>query len=120
MFSESISVPHVNLPQWADIILILCASANTIAKIANGFADNLLTAALLNATCPVMLVPSMNKKMWTKPSVQRNIDKLVKDCIIVCVFEVMTFEVATLTNEEGVSVDFPKLVLQLSRLIRSL
>ncbi|RXZ82786.1 phosphopantothenoylcysteine decarboxylase [Paenibacillaceae bacterium] len=120
MFSEGLSVPHVNLPLWADVFLILCASANSIAKIANGHSDNLLTAAVLNASCPVILVPSMNKQMWRKPSVQRNIDTLVKDAIIVCAFEVRVFEAATLTSEEGISVDFPKLILRLSRVIRTL
>lgn len=122
MFTEDIPVPHVNLPRWADLFLILCASSNTIAKIAHGHSDNLLTASVLNAECPIILVPSMNERMWKKPSVQRNVDLLREDSIIVEEFNVRAFEVANLesTEGEGVSVDFPHLILKLSRLIRKL
>src|SRR5579862_5281788 len=54
---------HVELGLWADVFIIAPASANTIAKLANGFCDNLLTAACLSARCPVFIAPAMDADM---------------------------------------------------------
>ena len=67
---------HVELGLWADLLLIAPATANTIAKIANGQADNLLLATYLSARCDVAVAPAMDLDMWKHPSTQENINKL--------------------------------------------
>lgn len=67
---------HVALGLWADALVIAPASANTVAKAANGFCDNLLTATYLSARCPVFLAPAMDLDMYAHPAVQRNLNKL--------------------------------------------
>lgn len=68
---------HVQLGLWADLMLIAPVSANTIAKIATGLCDNLLTAAYLSAKCPVYFAPAMDLDMWKHPSTQNNVQKLL-------------------------------------------
>ncbi len=77
-FSEDTGVwnNHVELGLWADYVLISPASANTIAKMANGLCDNLLSAVYLSAKCPVLLAPAMDLDMWKHSSTQSNIQKL--------------------------------------------
>lgn len=67
---------HVNLGLWADVFLIAPATANTIAKISSGIADNFLLASVLAAKCPVMLSPSMDDDMYKNPVTVANIEKL--------------------------------------------
>lgn len=67
---------HVDLGIWADLYLIAPASANTIAKMANGIADNLLLTSYLSAKCPVMVAPAMDLDMFKHPVTQENIEKL--------------------------------------------
>jgi len=67
---------HLELVRNADAYLIAPASANTIAKLAHGLADNLLTSAALAATCPVLVAPAMNNHMWEHPATQANLDIL--------------------------------------------
>lgn len=67
---------HVTLALWADAIIIAPASANTIAKLANGFCDNLLTAVYLSARCPVYVAPAMDLDMWAHKSTQDNVNRL--------------------------------------------
>lgn len=67
---------HVKLALWADFMLIAPASANTIAKFANGFCDHLLAAVYLSARCPVYLAPAMDLDMWAHKSTQDNITQL--------------------------------------------
>lgn len=67
---------HVMLGRWADIMLIAPASANTIAKMANGECNNLLLAAYLSATCPVHFAPAMDEDMYHHPSFEDNCRKL--------------------------------------------
>lgn len=64
---------HVELGLWADLVLIAPASANTIAKMANGLVDNLLTAVYLSAKCPVYFAPAMDLDMWKHEATQNNI-----------------------------------------------
>src|SRR5438067_5114403 len=64
---------HLELVRNADAFLIAPASANTIAKLAYGLADNLLTSAALAATCPVLVAPAMNHHMWEHPATQANL-----------------------------------------------
>jgi len=63
---------HIELAEWADAIVLAPVSANTLAKIAYGIADNLLTNTLLAANCTVLFAPAMNTTMWLQPSVQEN------------------------------------------------
>lgn len=67
---------HVELGLWADYMLIAPASANTIAKMANGLCDNLLSAVYLSAKCPVFFAPAMDLDMWKHESTQQNIAQL--------------------------------------------
>ena len=68
--------PHITYSQNADLFLIAPASANTIAKMANGIADNVLTASYLAAKCPVAVAPAMNETMYENPATQANINTL--------------------------------------------
>lgn len=68
---------HVELGIWADFLIIAPATANTIAKIANGLCDNLLSAVYLSAKCKVYLAPAMDLDMWKHASTQNNIQKLI-------------------------------------------
>jgi phosphopantothenoylcysteine decarboxylase / phosphopantothenate---cysteine ligase len=67
---------HVDLGMWADALLIAPASANTLAKMANGTCDNLLIAVYLSARCPVFFAPAMDLDMWQHPSTQKNLSAL--------------------------------------------
>jgi phosphopantothenoylcysteine decarboxylase/phosphopantothenate--cysteine ligase len=70
---------HVSLGMWADAYLIAPATANTIGKMANGIADNLLLTSYLSAKCPVFVAPAMDLDMFAHPAVQKNIETL-KSC----------------------------------------
>jgi phosphopantothenoylcysteine decarboxylase / phosphopantothenate---cysteine ligase len=67
---------HVDLGLWADAYLIAPASANTIGKMANGIADNLLLTTYLSAKCPVFVAPAMDLDMFAHPAMQRNLEAL--------------------------------------------
>ena len=67
---------HVALGLWADALVIAPASANTLAKMAQGFCDNLLSAVYLSARCPVFVAPAMDLDMYRHPAVAANMDKL--------------------------------------------
>ena len=67
---------HVELGLWADLMIIAPASANTLAKFAQGLCDNLLSATYLSAKCPVYFAPAMDLDMWKHPATQENIQKL--------------------------------------------
>jgi len=68
---------HVELGLWADMMVIAPITANTLAKMANGFCDNLLTAVYLSAKCPVYFAPAMDLDMWKHPSTVQNVAKLL-------------------------------------------
>ncbi len=70
---------HIGLARRAELFVIAPATANVLAKLAQGQADDLLTTLALAVTCPVLLAPSMNSEMWNKPAVQRNLDRLRED-----------------------------------------
>lgn len=69
-------VPHIKLAQQADLVIIAPASANTIAKIAHGIADDMLTSTLLACTCPKIIAPAMNTAMFENIATQENIQTL--------------------------------------------
>lgn len=70
---------HIELGEWADVFAIAPLTANTLAKLAWGMADNLLTNTVLASTCPLLLAPAMNTDMWEQPTVQRNWQQLLMD-----------------------------------------
>jgi len=78
MFSPSTDrqIEHISLAEQADLFLIAPATANTIGKIANGIADNLLTCAVMATKAPVLIAPAMNVNMYENRIVQQNIEKL--------------------------------------------
>jgi phosphopantothenoylcysteine decarboxylase/phosphopantothenate--cysteine ligase len=67
---------HVHLARWADVLLIAPATANSIAKMAQGICDNLLLACFQSSLCPVVLVPAMDLEMWKEPTTASNLDLL--------------------------------------------
>jgi len=73
------SMAHINLSRAADAIVIAPASADFIAKLAHGLADDLLSTLCLARNCPLLIAPAMNREMWQNPSTQRNIAQLIKD-----------------------------------------
>lgn len=73
------AIAHINFSQNIDLLLVVPATANVIAKFANGIADDFLTSTYLAANCPVLIAPAMNTEMWNKPATQRNIAQLKKD-----------------------------------------
>ena len=73
---KSKKVEHIELADKANVFVVVPATANIIAKIACGFADDFLTTTLLAVTCPVIICPSMNTNMWNNPAVVENIGKL--------------------------------------------
>lgn len=73
---DSKKIAHIDLADWADLILIAPATANIIGKLANGIADDMISTTLLAATSPVWLAPAMNVHMYSHPAVMKNIDTL--------------------------------------------
>jgi phosphopantothenoylcysteine decarboxylase/phosphopantothenate--cysteine ligase len=70
---------HIALAERPNLIVVAPATANTLAKIAHGLADNLLSAVILAARKPVLLVPAMNPAMWEAPATRRNMKILLAD-----------------------------------------
>jgi len=68
---------HVELGRWADLFIIAPLSCNTLAKMANGFCDNIILAVYLSATCSVVVAPAMDEDMWRHPSTKQNLAKLI-------------------------------------------
>ncbi|SER32266.1 phosphopantothenoylcysteine decarboxylase / phosphopantothenate--cysteine ligase [Nitrosomonas sp. Nm51] len=77
------AMAHINLSRNVDLILIAPASADFIAKLACGLANDLLTTVCLARNCPLMIAPAMNRKMWENPATQRNISCLQNDGVII-------------------------------------
>ena len=69
---------HISLARWADVLIIAPATANTLAKLSCGLADDLLSTLYLAATCPVYVAPAMNQAMWNKIVTQENVTRLMK------------------------------------------
>jgi phosphopantothenoylcysteine decarboxylase / phosphopantothenate---cysteine ligase len=72
LFDPGHALAHIKLAREADLIVIAPATADLLARAATGQADDLLTAALLAAECPVLMVPAMNDRMWAHPQTQAN------------------------------------------------
>jgi phosphopantothenoylcysteine decarboxylase/phosphopantothenate--cysteine ligase len=73
-----IDASHISLTEKADLVLVAPATANLIAKMAHGLADDMLTSLLLAVRCPVLVAPAMNDRMWAHPAVRENIAILKK------------------------------------------
>ena len=69
-------IPHIDYAEWADLALVVPATANVMAKMANGLADDALSATLLACSCPVLAAPGMNTNMWRNPATQANLHLL--------------------------------------------
>jgi len=72
-------IAHITFSQTIDLFIIAPATANTLAKLANGVADDFLTSTYLACTAPVLVAPAMNTTMWQHPATQRNLEKLRGD-----------------------------------------
>src|SRR2546430_724122 len=72
-------IAHISFSQSVDLLLVAPATANLIAKFANGIADDFLSSTYLASTAPVLLAPAMNPTMWQHPSTRRNLAQLQAD-----------------------------------------
>ncbi len=84
---------HISLGEWADAFVVAPATANTIAGMATGLADNLLLTTYLSARCPVFVAPAMDCDMYSHPSTQYNLDLLKQRGV--CVIEPAEGELAS-------------------------
>jgi len=67
---------HIELARWAELVLVAPATANTLAKLAHGLADDLVSTLCLATTAPVVVAPAMNHRMWNHPATQANVATL--------------------------------------------
>jgi phosphopantothenoylcysteine decarboxylase/phosphopantothenate--cysteine ligase len=77
------TIAHINLADWADLVLIAPATANIIGKMAAGLADDMLSTTLLATEAPIMLAPAMNVHMYAHPAVMRNMSELVSRGVMI-------------------------------------
>ena len=77
------AMAHIDLSRQADCILVAPASADFLARISHGHADDLLATMVLARTCPLLVAPAMNRQMWDNPATQRNIQQLMADGVSV-------------------------------------
>jgi phosphopantothenoylcysteine decarboxylase/phosphopantothenate--cysteine ligase len=73
---EEGEIDHIGLADWADLVVVAPCTANLIAKMAHGLADDLVTAVLLATRAPVLVAPAMNVNMWSHPATQANLEVL--------------------------------------------
>lgn len=104
--AEEFESPHIALTKWADVFIVMPATANVIAKAANGVADDPLTSCLLAAQCPVVFAPAMNAAMWRKAATQRNVAQLEADGFLV-VRPSARYAVADAAENEAAMSDVP-------------
>ncbi len=79
LFEGSRISPHTELAEWADAMVIAPATANVMAKVANGFSDDALTATVSAFDGPVVMAPAMHTEMWEQPACRRNVQLLIHD-----------------------------------------
>src|SRR5688500_1614889 len=72
-------IAHITFSQTADLLIVVPATANIIAKFANGVADDFLSSTYLACSAPVLIAPAMNTTMWEHPATQRNLERLRAD-----------------------------------------
>ena len=83
VFSDVSEVAHVRIGQQADLVLVVPTTADLLARAAHGQADDLLTATLLTASCPVLMVPAMHTEMWEHPATVENVATLRRRGVVV-------------------------------------
>ncbi|MGZ6816574.1 MAG: flavoprotein, partial [Mycobacteriaceae bacterium] len=83
VFSDVYEVPHVRIGQDAELVVVAPTTADLIARLAHGRADDLLTATLLTARCPVLLAPAMHTEMWEHPATVDNVALLRSRGVVV-------------------------------------
>ena len=76
IFDDPAAVEHVAVGEWADLVVVAPASADLLARVASGRADDLLTATILTTTAPVVLAPAMHTQMWANPATRENVATL--------------------------------------------
>jgi phosphopantothenoylcysteine decarboxylase/phosphopantothenate--cysteine ligase len=76
LFRASTPIPHIELTDWAELVCVVPATANFLAKMAAGIADDAASTTVLAAGCPVLVAPAMNVRMWSNPQTQANLDIL--------------------------------------------
>ncbi|MBW3595448.1 MAG: bifunctional phosphopantothenoylcysteine decarboxylase/phosphopantothenate--cysteine ligase CoaBC [Actinobacteria bacterium] len=83
LFGEGPDVPHVELARGADLAIVAPATANSVAKMALGIADDLFSATLLTVRCPIVVAPAMHTEMWENAATQHNVHLLLERGVIV-------------------------------------
>ncbi len=83
VFTDVPEVPHVRLGQQADLVVVAPATADLLARAAHGRSDDLLTATLLTARCPVLMAPAMHTEMWLHPATRDNVALLRSRGVVV-------------------------------------
>ncbi len=78
LFTGAGDVPHVELARGATLAIVAPATANSIARLAHGFADDAVSATLLTCECPLLIAPAMHTEMWSNPATQANIATLTE------------------------------------------
>lgn len=111
-------VPHVEVTKGANVLLVMPATANILAKAANGIADEVVSATILAAECPVVFVPNMNGAMWAKAVTQANVAKL-REFGYHIVEPTWGIEVATLEPTFGGMPAFSQVLRDLAKVTRS-
>lgn len=79
LFSDESVSPHTDLARWADLVIVAPATAATLARLANGLSDEVLSATLLATRAPVLVAPAMHTEMWEHPATQRNLVSIKAD-----------------------------------------
>jgi phosphopantothenoylcysteine decarboxylase/phosphopantothenate--cysteine ligase len=79
LFGASDVSPHTDLARWSELVIVAPSTAATLAKVANGISDNLVTATILATTSPVIFAPAMHTEMWEHPATRRNLETLARD-----------------------------------------
>ena len=74
--SQEGEIDHISLADWAELVILAPATANTLAKLSGGFADNLVSAVLLATRAPILVAPAMNVNMWEHPATRSNMETL--------------------------------------------
>ena len=110
-------IAHINFSQNIDLLLIVPATANILAKFANGIADDFLSSTYLAANAPVMVAPAMNVTMWNHPVTQRNIEQLKNDGVYF--IEPIAGELACKTVGTGKLEDVENIAAQALRMLNS-
>jgi phosphopantothenoylcysteine decarboxylase/phosphopantothenate--cysteine ligase len=82
LFGAGADIPHVELARAADLVVVAPATANAVAKMALGFADDLFSATVLTARCPILIAPAMHTEMWEHPATQVNVRALLERGVV--------------------------------------